>query len=204
MSNDENMDFFDIHEHTRFQITISKPEKVEELSDLFVTRDELRDIIGDRFFYHGTGQRTFRLTSVVESEVKVLTDKLDASGKKTLRIEDQELLDVLKSGYLSDYTPGCDLYGRHGDRICYARRYKRKKLKATQGDVSTLWSCMMHAFRVKYGCYPSHIPRYDRHIPMFNAWKKIVGWRRTRRQMSNPDNVKFYRQIWDDPEEFIK
>ena len=197
------MEFYDIHDQNKYQITISKPENMEELSDLFVTQEEFKDLIGDNFWYHDNSPRTITLKSVVENEVKEWADKLEASGNKTLRIEDEELLDILKQGHLSDFTPGTDKYGRHGDRICYARRYKRVKKRATQGDVRNLWSYLQHGFRQKYGCYPSHIPMYKRGLTMFKAFKKIVGWRRVRAEIKDKEYVKFIRQIWNNPEEFI-
>jgi hypothetical protein len=199
------MDFYDIHDQTRFQITISKPVNMEDLSDLFVTKDELHDLVGGNVYFHGTDKRTITLAGVITTELRKWTDKLEASGKKTLLIEDEELLDVLKKGYVSEFTDdNDDRFGRHGDRICYARRYVRKKKKATQGDVTNMWRQFQCAFHDKYGCYPSHIPRYDRGIAHFKAWKEIIGWRRLRKQMHNKETVKFYRQIWDNPEEFIR
>lgn len=199
------MDFYDIHEQTRFQITISVPEKMEELSDMFVTKEELQDLLGPHAYLPSSptnGHRTYTLKSVIEREVKEWADKLVASGKKTLIIDDEELLDVLKQGYLSDYTEDDDRFGRHGDRICYARRYKRKKTKVTRGDVTDMWHCFQYAWRDKYGCYLPHIPRYDRGINLFKALKDVVGWRRMRKHISD-EKLKFYRMIWDNPEEHV-
>ena len=202
MSNE--MDFYNIHDQTDYKITISKPESVEDLSDLFVTKDELEDIVGRGFYVYSTGPVTFTLKKTVEREVRKWADKLDGSKKKSILIEDQELLDVLKGGHVTDYTPDTTEYGRHGDRLCYARRYKREKTRATQGDVSSLWSTFSRAFKEKFGCYPSHIPRYDRHPTHFKAWKKILGWKVVRQCIYDKESAKFYRQIWDNPEEYIK
>ena len=196
--------FYDVHEQTKYQITISKPANMEDLSDMFITAEELRDLTGSSYFNVGEGAKPICLQSVVEAEVNKLTEKLDASGKKSLLIEDEELLEVLKNGYLSDFLNGSDEFGRHGNRICYARRYKRKKHKATQSDVTGLWFALQDAFKAKFNVYPSHIPRYERHIPMFKAFQKIVGWRRVRATTTNKERAKFYRQIWDNPEEYIK
>lgn len=197
------MEFYDIQEQTKYKITLSKPENMEELSDLFITEEEAKDLIGPGFWIHGTDSRTVIMKNEVERAVAHWAEKLEESGRKTLPIDDEELLDVLKEGYLSDFTPQTDKYGRHGDRICYARQHRRVKKKATQGDVQALWSYLQHGFRQKYGCYPSHIPRYDRGITMFKAFKKIVGWRRVRAEIKDKTYVKFIRQIWDNPEEFI-
>ena len=199
------MNFYDIHEQTKYQITFSKPENMEDLSDLFITHEELQDLVGGHYYVSGDSKQTINLDNVITAAVTAWSDKLEASGKKTLLIDDEELLDVLKRGYLSDHTEDNHTkFGRHGDRICYARQWKRKKTKVTQGDVAVLWGYLSSGFHAKFNVWPSHIPRYDRHIRMFKAFKKIVGWRRVRMQMHDKPRVRFFRQIWDNPEEHIK
>jgi len=197
------MDFYDVHEQTKYEITVSKPKKPEDLSDLFMTEEELKDLVG-RNFYMYDKQRTIILSGVVTTEVVKWANKLEASGKKTLRIDDDELLVVLKKGPLSDYTDDNATYGRHGNRICFARQYKRKKTKVSQSDVSMLWSHLVSGFYDRFRVWPTHIPRYERSIGMFKAFKEIVGWRRVRSHMHDKATVKFLRQIWDNPEEHIK
>ena len=201
----EPAEFFDIHDQTKYQIIISRPKNPEDLSDLFVTRAELMDLCGENHYigYNKDAKQTITLRNVVTKNTMEWGEKLIASGKKTLRIDDEDLLVVLKQGHLSDYTEGAESFGRHGDRICFSRQFKRKKTKPTQGDVNDLWSCMFYAFRDKFNVYPSHVPRYDRGISMFKAFKSIVGWRRTVKHCRS-DHKKFYRQIWDNPEEHIK
>lgn len=196
------MEFYDIVDQSDYQITVTKPEKVEDLSDMFITEEELQDMIGYNFHIHGHEPRKIVLKKSVENEVQKWIDKLEASGKKTFLIKDQELLDILKTGYLCDYA-GTDKYCRHGDRICFARRYKRVKKKPTKGDVRDFWCHYFpSAFRDKYGCYPPHIPTYDRSVALFKAFKNIVGWRRIRSLVTD-HNAKFIRQIWDNPQEYM-
>ena len=197
------MQFYDILEQSPYAIRISKPENMEDLSDLFVTGEELAEMTGRAVNVY-SNEQTIKLTHTIETEVLAWGEKLIASGKKTLLIEDEALLDILKQGHLKDFMEDDDRFGRHGDRICYARQFKRKKTKVTGGDVSRMWDYFFYGFRTKFNTYPSHIPRYDRHVNMFKAFKKIVGWRLMREQMHNKDLVKFYRQIWDNPEEHIK
>lgn len=199
------MKFYDIHEQTKYQVTVSSPESVEELSDLFITEEELQDLVGRNCYIGGSGERTFILKNVATVELEKWADKLDASGKKTLVIDDPELLDLLKTNsYVSDFIS--NKYGRHGDRICYSQRYKRKKTKPTKADVRQIWNTFQWAFRDKFGCYPSHIPLYDRHLSMFKAYQKILGWKRVSKQLRNSYDstyMKFFKQIWDNPEEYV-
>jgi hypothetical protein len=197
------MDFYDIHEQTKYKITISQPENVEELSDMFTTKEELESLVGTGIWINGNSKRSFFLDKVISEEIAKLGKKLDESGKKTILIEDHELLDALKGSYVSDYDAE-GRFGRHGDRLCYARRYTRKKTKPTQGDVRAMWSQLQYAFRRKFGCYPSHIPRYDRHLTMFKAWQKIIGWKAFIAGVGNKEDRKWFRMIWKNPEEYMK
>ena len=198
--------FFDVHDQSRYSIEISRPENVEELSDCFISKEELEELTGRHIHIYANGKpQRFLLRANIEAEVKKWCDKLDASGKKTLPIDDEDLLKILTSrnNYLSDFTKGND-YCRHGDRISYARRYERVKKRPTKSDVRDFWIRIFpYAFRHKYGCYPPAISTYDRHWTMFKAYKKITGWKACRMFMSNPDQVKFYRKIWDNPEEYV-
>lgn len=199
------MDFYDIHEQNKYSITVSKPEKVEELSDAFITQEELETLTGGSFWPHHTSNaRTYLLNAVIEADVQELANKLDASGKKTLLIEDEDLLEVLKNNIpLAMFTPSTNEYARRGNRICYARKYKRKKKRATQGDVRAMWNMFTYAFHDKYGAWPPYTPGHQRSCALFKAFKDIVGWKRMRKHARDKENVKFYRQIWDNPEEYI-
>lgn len=197
--------FYDVVEQTNYYITISCPENPEDLSDFFISYDELKDLVGESFYHYSRGERKIKLRSVISAECVKWAEKLEASGKKTIKIEDQELVEVLRDGYLSNYMPDCDTtYCRRGDRIGFSRSYKRVKKKPTKGDVLTLWNCLQNGFYDKFGCYPPHIPLYSRHLAMFEAFKKIVGWRLVRSYMPDKKAAKFCRQIWDNPKEFIK
>lgn len=196
------MEFYDVHEQTKYKITISQPENIEELSDLFITREELTSLVGRGIWVSSTSPSTFYLENVISQEIAKLGKKLDESGKKTIPIDDDELLEALKGSYVSDYDEE-GRFGRHGDRLCYARRYKRVKKKPTKGDVRFMWSHFQHAFRHKYGCYPSHIPTYDRHLTMFKAYQKIVGWKAFIATVHDKDDRKWFRMIWENPEEYM-
>jgi hypothetical protein len=197
------MDFYDIQEQTKYRVVITKPKSVEDLSDLFISKDELEDLVGKHRFWAPSTSDTVCsviLRNEVTAAVERLVKKLETSKKKTIPIDDDELLEVLKMGYVSDWTSSD--YGRHGDRLCYAKRYKRKKTKATQGDVRELWQAFALGFHKKFQTYPPHISTYDRHLSMFTAFQKIVGWRRVR-STTTKQQAKFFRQIWDNPQEYI-
>lgn len=194
--------FYDVLEQTKYQITVCKPAALEDLSDMFISSEELRELTGHN--YLGEGQtRKLCLKSSVTAEINKLIAKLETSGKKSIPIGDEDLLDVLKGGHLSGFIDGNDTFGRHGNRLGYKKRYVRKKHKATQRDVQDLWNALSSGFREKYKAWPPYFTKQDRHIGMFKAFKKIVGWRLVRSR-TNKEQAKFYRQIWDNPEEYIR
>lgn len=200
------MDFYDIQEQTKYKIVITKPKSMEDLSDLFISKDEIENLVGTR---HRTWLPSSNdtvcsviLRSEVTAAVNQLANKLEASKKKTIPIDDDELLDVLKMGYVSDWTEG-NKYGRHGERFCYSKRYKRKKTKATQTDVRALWQALAQGFYTRFRTYPPHITTYDRRLSMFTAFQEIVGWRRVRATTGDKEQAKFFRQIWDNPQEYF-
>jgi hypothetical protein len=201
------MIFYDILEQSEYEISFSRPGKPENLSDLFITHEELSDLIGrpesNRMYSTSTPYKV-TLDAVVKSAVEKLAQELQKSGKKSIPIDDAELLAVIKrrGGLRSFSYEG--LYCIRKDRICYAKSYKRIKKKATQGDLRRLWIDFQHAYCKKYGCYPPHITLADRSRKQFEAWKKIVGWKFISKQASSKEERKFYRQIWDNPEEFMK
>lgn len=198
------MEFFDVLDQSRYSIQVSRPENVEELSDCFISKEELEELTGRCIHLYTRGKPArYLLSNTIRAEVKKWCDKLDASGKKSLPIDDEDLVCVLKDNYLSEFTDN-DRYCRHGDRVGYSRRYVRVKKKPTQGDVRAFWIQIFPlAFRNKFGCYPPAISTYDRHLPLFNAWKKVIGWKACRKVMSDTDQVKFYKMIWDNPEEYV-
>ena len=198
------MEFYNLEEQSDYRIRITEPEKMEDLGDSFISKEEVKELAGPGFYNVGKGGCDILLMNSITAAVRKLTDKLDASGKKSVPIDDEPLLEVLKLKYFSDFTSGSSMYGRHGNKICYARRYTRKKVKATQSDVYKLWNTLQMGFKHKYGIYPSFIPRADRHVHMFKAFQKIVGWRRVRKYTGNAEQAKFFRQIWDNPEEFVR
>ena len=198
------MDFYNVEEQTKYKLKISRPESIEKLTDWFMSHDEVTDLIGSSFYLTtGSSSRTFLCKSVIVKELEKWANALEASGKKTLRIQDPDLLDVLKDGnYITNFID--EKYGRHGDRICYARRYARVKKKPTKSDVREFWLRIFpDAFKDKFGAWPPYHTTYDRHLAAFRAWQKCLGWKACSRRMFDPEQKKFMKMIWDNPEEYV-
>ena len=212
--------FYNVLSQTKYVIEIERPTSLEELTDMFISAEELNNLSGrntckpvindgsPQYVVQGLRvdpgeRRRIEFTDVIKAEISRLGKKLDESGKKTIPIEDEELLDILKKKPLYHYdTTG--KYGRRGNRLCYAERQRRKKKKPTKGDVRDMWDVFSYAFKDKFDCYPPHAPVYMRTVPLFKAYQKIIGWRLFATFLSsNPEDRKWYRMIWDKPEEYV-
>ncbi len=201
----EENEYFNVLEKTRYCMTIMKTESMADLEDSFISSDELRDLVGPTNYYMGgsPGPKMFFFHDVIEADLVKYTQRLEASGKRSIRIDDPDLVEALKDSrakHLKEYTD--ENYCRHGSRIRYWSSRKRIKKAVTAGDVAQMWGIFSSAFQGKYGTYMPWPNSYNRTVALFNVFKKFTGWRACRKHM--PDNlVKWYRLIWDNPEEYL-
>jgi hypothetical protein len=212
-----SLTYYNVEHQNAYTITVSQVTSLEDLGDVFVTNEELNElgvsysesIIAHRLASVGLAHMKpnerltrYTLKSSVEQALKHWRDKLIRSRKRTIVIEDQDLLAVLKDsiGVVQDHLG--NKYCRRGDRLGYTTRYKRKQTKPTQANRTHLWEAMECGFRQKYGAWLPHCPRWMRQLNLFKAYKDCVGWRRTRQNL-NSENAKWCRIIWDNPEEYF-
>ena len=192
--------YYDIIEQGRYFVKVKPIEDLTEVSDVFYTFEEMQEICDGGYLSH-TGMTIRHFDSLITAELEKWAAKLDESGKKTVRITDQELVDVLKNNpnnTLSHYA-GKE-YMRRGDRICYYKR--RKKTKPTRGDLRTMWDVLTSGFKDKTGGYLPHIPGWCRNYALFVGLQGIVGYNTARKYFPD-DNAKFLRQIWYNPKEYF-
>ena len=198
--------FYNVHEQSAYKIVVSKPENLTDISDLFISSQELMELIGRQHYvgHIGESKTTILCRNEIEVAVRALTEQLQASGKRALVIEDNDLLEILTENYpiLSSNVHALG-FCRRGNRIAYLSKRKRVKHRATQGDVRDLWNRLGYGFYQKYGSWLPYIARREQNIKLFKALKSIVGWRRVRKQIEDKQRLKFARQIWDKPEEFM-
>ena len=198
--------YYDITEQSRYGMTVTRPKKIEDLSDSFVTREELVELTGHQSLYIADSpgsSTTLLFHELIKAEVTKYAERLEVSTKKSIRITDQELLEALKSQRARPMTMySSHLYCRHGDRIKYYKARRRVKKTATKGDSSYMWSIFMNAFHNKHGTHMPFIPMWYRTLRLFKAYKKYIGWKAFRGAIRNKDQVKFFRQVWDNPEEY--
>ena len=199
--------YFNVEEQSKYSVKVAAPTNMEDLSDAFITREELQQLTGNHGLYVAVNGKSAITTvlfhTTIEAELTKYAERLDVSSHKSILIEDDELVEALKDGrarHVMDYIGR--KYCRHGDRLRYFASRRRVKRNATKGDMRDFWSIFSDAFSAKYGTYLPHAPIWYRTLKLFKAYQKILGWRRCRKHM-NKDNAKFYRQVWDNPEEYI-
>lgn len=198
-TNEEKIVYYNIEERDRFSISISCAKNVEDLSDNFIDSEDYRDLTG-RAVYHASGIVRNMIHSLIKSELETLMEQLVGSGKKTILIGDDELVTALKDPHchnVADYIPG---YCRHGDRLQYSRTRRRRKTKVTKTDARDMWGIFGSAFFTKFGTHMPYVPMWYRRLTLFKVYKKLIGWRKMCGHMER-NNIKFYREIWDNPEE---
>jgi hypothetical protein len=212
-----SQEYFDIVEETKYTITISKPANILELSDCFMTEEEILERASiQQYTLRGMSPGTTK--TIVDDEaikrgVEHWVVELKRSGKKSIQITDQDLLDNLTTCIWSSNrnvrTITNQVYTKHGDRIL--RFVPRRKTRATRGDLRELWWDISRAWKEHVGTWTPHIPQYSQTPEFMAFFKKALGWRRVRKSMRrNYDEtraqfrarVKFKRYIWDHPEEF--
>jgi hypothetical protein len=210
---DKSQIFYNVIEQTRFHIKVSGViHNHEDLGDAFINLEELELLAGDNYMYGMEALRepkSFFLNGSIKTSLLPYIEELEAnSKKKSVLIKDQALLDAIKSSHqtMSDYV-GHD-YGRHGNRIRYKSSLTRKQTKPLQSDKHNLWGYMTSGFYEKYDASFPYAKKWERNLELFCALKAIVGWKRTRAAMkgwerATPQQIKFYRQIWDNPKDYF-
>ena len=211
----EQQQYYNLEENSKYCMSISRPKSIEDLDDNFMCEDEIQEINSDQVYLPSIGStRTIIKHAAIKAELAVWVDKLIASKKRSILITDQELLDTLERGEawnVPSYTD--DKFTRHGERLRY--RVKRKKTRATRGDLNQTWWIMLEAFDKKFSVRLPHHPMYIRRLELFLVYKKLIGWRAFCKAQEThwygygkergiKEQRKFHRYIWDNPEEFMK
>ncbi len=190
--------YYDVIEQSKYHIEVKMIDNLEDVSDVFYTHEEICTLTGES--YISKHQRVIYFDDLIKKELENWSGQLEESGKKTIVIKDHELVETLKNSARSLADFAGHKYMRRGDRIGYY--IKRKKTKATKGDLRTMWTHLEGAYHDKYTCWLPHIPGWVRTLTLFESLQDIVGYRRVRARM-HEDDVKFLRQIWYNPKEYF-
>ncbi len=189
--------YYDIMDQSKYHVVVKPIEDLTEVSDNFYTYDEMNEITGG--YHSATSQRHVYFEKLMRTELEAWAAKLEASGKKSLVIDDHELVEALKMQQqpLSHYAGS--KYTRRMDRIGYYR--KRVKKRATMGDKRIMWDVLVSGWNAKYGAWLPHIPNWNRSHGLFKALQKATGYNTCRPFM--PDDYQWCRHIWYNTEEYF-
>lgn len=189
--------YYDVVEQSKYHVTVKPIEDLADVGDTFYTHEEICELSGEKYF--SQHQRIVYFDHLIIAELEKWADVLEGSGKKTVIMTDHELVEVLKQtpSSLADFAGR--KYMRHGDRIGYYR--KRKKKKATRGDLAIMWDVLVSGWNAKYGAWLPHIPRWNRSHGLFLALQKATGYNTCRPFM--PEDYQWCRHIWYNTKEYF-
>ena len=143
--------YYEIQEQTKYYIVLSGAIELEEVVDVAFTWEEIKEQFGDvtRSWY--SGHRFF--TTKIKGALTRYARKIPAD-KKSIKIDDEELIDALKKAYeqgyaLSDFIKGG--YRRVGDRLY--KHSKAAKSKAIKKDGYRLLNAARRLISLRSGMY---------------------------------------------------
>jgi len=193
------MRYYTIEAETKYYVELSGPVPIEEVTNEFVSEDELS--------YEGRYPRAGVMLryDVIRKALDELCSKLEKSKKRTIQIKDQDLLDALcheRCEPITELTGGT--FSRRKDRLCYPPK-PRKKVKPTKGDAKNLIRIAADAVYIEFGTWFPRIALVEYRAGLLLMFKKVFTWKQMRSFIPRHDekNLKFYKQIWDNPKEYL-
>lgn len=205
--------YYEVEEQSKYYIIINKIDSLEEAMDVVYTSEELKELYGiDERYYYGTGHRFFKkkIAGVLNGYKRKIPE-----GKKSIKIDDDELIEALKVAYdkgysLSDYIKGCR---RVGNRLYI--HTKKAKAKATKRDAKNFLNSFVWYLRSVSGLLLDLTGDMNDNVSETSinwvrnqaTWDEYVEWVRAdhpRRQwyMPSDDDLVWYKQVYDNPTMF--
>jgi hypothetical protein len=179
---------FTIDSQSKYRIEFTEIEDLENCPDEFVTEDELTGM-GVDYFHSGN----MLLKSKIKQELTIYLSRIQ-EGKKSIKIDDEELIEALKDYPVSSFVPNTR---RVGNRL--SRHIKAERTTANHND----WKSLLHRHKELIK------ERYDVHVNIDQSCSDRVGavdflkknftWDEVKREQDDVD-VSFWKMIWDNPE----
>lgn len=202
--------FYNVISETEYTVEVLAVDKIEDVSNNFMTREELQEKVGPEVYlyeYKPYTQQHYRLDQKIKDALKYWANKLEASGKASIVIDDEDLLSFLRSSYYRVQDFLSDDFARRKNKLTYNVRRRRKKIKTkpSKSDARHFWYALEHAFRITHGVYPGYIKARERTAKLFIALSPTIGWKAFRSCLKAKDTetIKFYRMIWNKPQEYF-
>lgn len=199
------MNLYAIETSSPYMIKLTKINNIEDAGDEFITEEELCEMLGEEYNenkYYYRYNVIERSQAIVEA-LGALIAEAKRLNKKTIVIKDNDLIEVLQRGPVSDHVKGLR---RVGNRLFL---HDKKPNVPKKANVTTL------AYRVQWTVnkgnkveieikYANHdVPATIALCKKLVSWEDIV-WNADRYNMVDAETIGFCKQIWDNPNIFEK
>jgi hypothetical protein len=195
---------YTVESNNRYYVNVDVIENVEDAGDDFVTAEEVRELLGlSETVYINTGIR--EKTSLITEVLTGYKNKLIAQNKRSMIIDDKELVEALTGG-LGNYSVSdfCTGLRRVGNRLFL---HEPTKKVPTARVVSVLINACQHTLNKGQGClidikYVSH----DKFRAITLA-KKLLMWEEINFNgyyKFEGDEMDLAKQLWEDPSSLKK
>jgi hypothetical protein len=192
---------YTIESDSPYHVKLAEIKNIEDAGDEFYTEEELQEALGitNLYTYSAIVKR-----AKVEEELNNLKQQIIKKGKKTIIIDDQELVDFFShhGGAVSDYVKGLR---RVGNRLFLHE--KKAKTEATKRDFQSFVSRACNQisklsnfnFDIKYT--ENNRPVAVEMIKKLLTWEQLIDVNKWNQVLSDEDKI-WYKMIWDNPNYF--
>jgi hypothetical protein len=195
--------YFNIVEQTKYEMVITEPASIAELSDNFVSMTELEQQFGNSLsLYAPVVDRHLILGAAITRDLEKVAQELEATGRTTIVIEDAELLEVARE-YRHHIPSGFAV--RKNRLRHYVPKAARPQKTVRKSDITyTIYAAEM-AVRHKYNLGSLHVPKYGHGLGYLRVLKKLVTLKEVLK--AGPYYVsgreKWVRKVWAKPQEYF-
>jgi len=198
------MQLYTIAAQSKYMLFIEQIVDIEDAGDDFITAEEMCEMTGEEFnearrYYFD--DRVFRRDAIKEA-LGVLADEIRKTGKKSVLIKDDELLEVFKQGYsISEFAEG---FRRVGNRLFLQEKKPNGPKKANMNVLAyrvqqTVNNGNKYEIEIKYASHD--VPGTIALCKKLVSWEDIL-WEDNGYKNVNDETIGFCKQIWDNPNIF--
>lgn len=189
--------YYNIVEQTRYSMKIEPVKNIAECSDDFLTKEELIERFEARYVSDYT--RSFTDHALVRAELNKIVDPLEDGKIRSVVIEDEDLLAVVKEHGMSRYVAEVR---RRGNRISRWSYRPRKQKAPRKSDGRAVWSALTQYMHSVTGHWPPHFEVCTRTPAMLTFYQRAVRWKHIVKFI--PESQKRWaRMVWQKPEEYL-
>jgi hypothetical protein len=212
------MKVYDVESQGKYHIQVTEIDGIENAGEHFVTSDELKDM--GITYVSSWGDGVQRFDKKIKKELTRLKNQIVKSGKKSCKIEDDELVECFTTGngstFVSDFVPGLR---RVGNRLMLAPAKKEKTAPNKRDAKQFLGYAIRYINRywneeygqdgndfcleIRGGLENCHEGAF-RYVVHNMEWDEFVEWSEDEEGYHRPDeeDLPFFKMIYDNPEIF--